>query len=521
LLATGLFHWKKDGFQPDVGALIATYTKKEILSIIERAGLEEGDYAILTDDPEFSMRGLGAENANRARVLFVTHAKLRYRLAKKSFISASEFYFRGMPRPGRFWDEGLLPALPINISVDELRGLAAALRPYDAPYLDRVATLVRMIDETPGKLLRVPSIFNKLPRGMRGEDAGSSRAPLTPSQTEAIKQLKLAAGRKLLIMNDKCYGMALVGSGPKLPDDLAPLVILDGSASIRQTYKEWDKARGNLVWLPAGQNSYEKVRFNVWKRSSGQTALRAPDELNVILEHVSAVMLLRPKEPWLVVCHKPKPWLKFDLEKTITDLLPKEMEVHFVSWGAHHGINDFRHCKNVVVISAFDQRATTYQARYMAATGKRADQVTGDEHKLIRRSELQDVMMQAVNRGHCRVAPGGIAGQCTVHMVVSGSPEPMTMLEETFPGAIIQPWEPVLPNLRGKPLQLVELLTRLKVEKQVMIAKGRARALLGMDDETRFAQVMGNPKVKTHLKALGIRTEHKTIWFDDQPALAA
>jgi hypothetical protein len=520
-LSCFLFNYKKNDFVPGEGVLIIIRNLEDALQIIKSSGLDEEDYVIFTPDKKFKDKGLGSEAVDKANILFITQSMLKKRLAKKRFATADEFFFRGRPRALRVCDEGILPAEPISINSDRLLGLVGPIRPFDEAYAERVLALhhhVRAAKE--GSIISVSSALRKLPTGFK-DDAATSKMPLTEGQRSDVQALSMAGGRKLIVKDAKRFGRALVGRGPSLPDDLAPLIVMDASIRVRSLYQVWAHDRGNVEFLPAASNSYDNLVINVWKRASGRGILATPADRGDILRKVADLINAKAAEGWIVICPLDNGLSGVIIQSELNALLKEPDNVDFVTWGRHVGTNTFKDRRNVVVIGAFRQPESVYQARYMAASGKPIESFIGNEWKEIWAQEMAEALMQAISRGNVRNARRGVCGACTVHMVISASPDPIAMLADAFPGATIQPWYPELPKLTGQALALLRVIEQRQNDGYLMTAKSRLAELTGNLSASRLGQLLAQDNLKAHLNDLGVLVENKSIKFTSRLADAA
>ena len=56
-----------------------------------------------------------------------------------------------------------------------------------------------------------------------------------------------------------------------LPDDLAPLLVLDASARVRQTYRWMEQRRGSVVRLTPATKNYEPLTIHTWQTSGSKS----------------------------------------------------------------------------------------------------------------------------------------------------------------------------------------------------------------------------------------------------------
>ena len=55
-----------------------------------------------------------------------------------------------------------------------------------------------------------------------------------------------------------------------LSPDIAPLLVLDASARVRETYRLWSQHRGGLVSLPSAKKDYSPLTVHVWNAGGGK-----------------------------------------------------------------------------------------------------------------------------------------------------------------------------------------------------------------------------------------------------------
>ena len=187
--------------------LICLFTKDEVTSYVDACGLDRNDYAVLCDDKDFSGLGLGAFNANKARVLFTTQEMMFRRTRGKSFADATEFHFWHMPRSLRIWDESLDPARPVCVRLDHLRGLAASLRPRYPHFIDQLEAFLRKRgDVQPGMLIDIPQPFSD-----QSGSILSKEHDLSSHVKTTLEALWHIGGRKAKVTQEGRYGLAFTG----------------------------------------------------------------------------------------------------------------------------------------------------------------------------------------------------------------------------------------------------------------------------------------------------------------------
>src|SRR5690606_5109869 len=197
----------------------------------------------------------------------------RSRTKGRPFSDVNDFYYNGQPRALRLWDESILPSDGIVIRRDDLLGLVSPLRPAFPDYVDRLEALSRSIDSaTDGALVSIDAALH-----LDNGQYRSAKALLNSGQQATVSMLQLLSGSSLWTVREERYGSVLVGTTPTLPDDFAPVIILDASGRVRNTYVEWSEHRGNLERLTSAGNSFHELNVHVWDHSSGKDAVNDPD----------------------------------------------------------------------------------------------------------------------------------------------------------------------------------------------------------------------------------------------------
>ncbi|MGR6327991.1 hypothetical protein ACU5AX_02895 [Sphingomonas sp. XXL09] len=507
LIKSFLAGWKAAGFEPEGSVLIALNTKAEIVEFATDCGLDVTDYAALTTDEEVNIIGAGHHRAASVPVLFTTQAMIRQRLAQKKFAQAEEFFFKGRPRSLRIWDEQALRAEPVHLPLDTIGKLYEPVRPYFPEWVEELEAFVAEVKgAAPNTIIRVPNSFGS---GLQFKGAEGGVPSLSSWATESFKALRAAMGRKVRICAGKLYGITLVGSGPALPDDLAPLFILDASARIGDSYALWgDKSPVQV--MPALTRDYSNLTVRLWKTACGNTVLEQPEKRDHLFRGIAKALDLNA-EPTLVIGKKARS--TFDIHKGLQASVANPDDVSFLHWGRHYGTNEYRQVKRMVVIGAHQARDTMNLAIYAAASGIDVDQLAGDEGVELSRPRMKQNLLQAFSRGHLREGTNGQCGECVVYFVAPPSVSPEQLVRETFPGCQIEEWHPFDPVLVGQAKAVFDVL-KAWVDREGALnpyPKMIVRTAVGIESPSRFGQVLANPNLVTALAKIGVTIEHKAF----------
>jgi hypothetical protein len=161
-----------------------------------------------------------------------------------------------------------------------------------------------------------------------------------------------------------------------------------------------------------------------------------------------------------------------------------------------------------MVIGAFGQPYAAYLARYLAATGKGFDALTGDDCRHISASEFRHDMLQGISRSNLRNGSGGVAGVCRVHLIVPDSIDASNLLEQTFPGCTITPWTPEPPKLSNRAQKVADCLVKVFGDAAVSkIAKKDVRAICGMKYPKDLPEVLAQFPMQAFLLEQGITSK--------------
>jgi hypothetical protein len=385
----------------DVAALVCVRRKDQIDAIVQEAGLDRADFAVLTADP--TLNALGCGTVEQARVLFTTHSMVESRCAGKRFARVADFHYQGRPRAVRIWDEAILPGKPLTISRDDLASLLRPLRGRYPAFASDLETLFTSLKATKdGHVVGLPDLAED-----HGVDLNQALETLTgrPEQASAAEVLWLLFGRHVTVRQDGACGDTLLDYQDTLPDDIAPLLTLDASGCVRTVYEFWEQFRGGITRLPSARKEYDNLSIHVWNRGGGKGAFQRNGR--ELVEGIVATIKTRPEEPWLIVHHKAG--IDMDFEAEVRDRLPLfGPTVHFLHWGAHDATNQFAHVPNVILAGTLFLRLSDYEAlgRLASAYPSSRGRYDDDEIRRMMLGEHRHMILQALCRGLVRKCVG-------------------------------------------------------------------------------------------------------------------
>jgi hypothetical protein len=449
-LAVSLFleAWKDQRYQPGSSVLIGVSRLSEIETYVRTSGLAAGDFGVLTSDKAFNALGVPQGELGSAPILFTTQQMIESRSRNRSFSAASDFHFNDEPRTLRIWDESFIPSEPLSLRLDDLGQIATPMRYRFPEFVEAVEELQMVLrNAKAGEVVKVPESLEALVP--KGRFVGPAKI---------VKTLERMAGRELLLVDGGNGGKALVGSSRSLPDDFAPVIILDASGRVRTTYRLWEQHRASLRRLPAAQNDYSKLTIHLWQRASGKQALEDPLKRSRIVDGIAKVINEDAKGEWLIVHYKGNQAI-FEEVRALVENRPDE-RLRSLTWGQHHGTNDFAHISNVVIVGQQHYGEMGFQALGAAASGLPIDQLAALDVGKIAGGEFQHHLLQALCRSSVRKSRHGRSGRCRAYVVTTGYPETAVRIAETFPGCRLWPWRDVEEPMTGRRGEAAEYLRR-------------------------------------------------------------
>jgi hypothetical protein len=490
-LAVSLFlkAWKDRGYQPGSSILIGVSRLSEIEAYVRTSGLAAGDFGVLTSDKASNALGVPQGGLGSAPILFTTQQMIGSRLRNRSFSAATEFLYNDEPRTLRIWDESFIPSEPLSMRLDDLGQIATPMRYRFPEFVEAVEGLQDTLrGAKAGEVISVPESLEALvPKGRFAGPAG------------IVTTLARMAGREFLLVDGGNGGKALVGSSRSLPDNFAPVIILDASGRVRATYRLWEQHRGTLRRLPAAQNDYANLTIRLWQRASGKLALEDAVKRSRIVDGIAKVINDEADGQWLIVHYKGNQAI-FQEVRALVENRPDE-RLHSLTWGMHHGTNSYANISNVVIVGRQHYGEIGFQALGAAASGLPVDQLTSLDVEEVAWGEFQHHLLQALCRSWVRRSRHGKAGRCRAYIVTTGCPETEARIEATFPGCRIWPWRDVEAPMTGRRGEAAEYLRKAFGDPQVNSVR-RADVYRSMDIErSNFSTLVKHPEFEDFLES--------------------
>jgi hypothetical protein len=495
-----------DPSRKDIGVIYFLSRLEEIRTLVDRMGLEREGFAVLTSDVE--LNGLGNPIPEEARVLFTTQQRLEaFSKSGAAFADMKDLRYKGKPRQVRVWDEAILPSLTLTADEDGLFGLLKGIRSYRPDMAEMIKEFAISLKDHDGEFATVPDIERD------GIDLNDFRGLFdSDSSRDTAEALWYLSGRTVRVRRDPLNGTTTLDYEDILPDDLAPMLILDASGDLRQTYRFWADERRNLRRLYSPRKSYSGLTIRHFDKRAGKRANWSPEAVKELAESVTKMIAEIPEnESVLVVHHKPKR-RDADIVRTIRQRLPRRAgPVEFINWGRHTATNEFKDFKNVVLAGVLNYNLAQYEAAGRGAKKAKVEDVfTDDDMRQTRIGEISHHIFQAAGRGSIRrTVDGGCPKGCTLYAIFSthkATGFPKEQLLTIFPEAKLLDWSPeeeAETRLTGRVLEAFDLVSGA-VQSGGTISQVEVRNKLGVEKSNFRRTIAKNQAFLAACKRSGI-----------------
>ncbi|WP_137141302.1 hypothetical protein [Azospirillum brasilense] len=442
-----------------VGVLICLGRLDEVSSFVKGMNafgtLPPTAVAVMTSDPK--RNALGHLVPQEAQVLVTTHQRLE-QMRGRRLSEAAAFSFQGKPRAVRVWDESFLPARAVVLNTDAIASLLETLSTINHDLRNRIMAMVNEIEGlSDNSTYTVPDFVTdyriRLPKVVRALGRNASTR-----LKDAAADLWHLSGRTVSVRCGNRDGWALVDYRDSLPPDLAPMLILDASGRVRATYDDME-ARGLLVRLKSAVKRYDNLTVHLWNKGGGKSSFANNSE--AMCKEVARMVLTRPKQPWLVIVHKPHP-TGGDYERLVRQHLQgADVDIAFLTWGNHMATNAHVDRPNVILAGTLFYSIAQYEALKRAAAEIRAPdgQITEEAIVRVRRGEFLHHILQALCRASVRRCVDGGCAPCNAYIIAESRHGVQKALAEAFPGVKARSWREEGWGLTGLVSKAVEYLT--------------------------------------------------------------
>jgi hypothetical protein len=346
-----------------IGMVICVGRLLEAQAIAEALEIPANKLAVLTPSNN-ELSAFTDTEPNAAQVLVTTQQKIERATDGRSFGNTATFYYRGLPRQVRAWDEAFLWGATVTLRGDDLLFLPKLIRLYSTECADAVmdfAAGLRRVED--GAAVEVPdfaAIYDLSLHEVLATAVGAT-GRLRDDQQMAATALLALNGRTARVRQDGRTGNTLLTYRDTLPPDLAPLLVLDASIRVRKTYSLMQRHRGSMVELKAAVKNYAPLTIHTWQTSGSKSGFeKNADEL---AKGIATAVMTKPTEQWLAVVHMTGGRVK-DVDQAIRRHLPDDVSHNLktITWGTHMARNDFSDVPNVILAGTLFMPQSFYTA---------------------------------------------------------------------------------------------------------------------------------------------------------------
>lgn len=442
----------------DCGVLIAMFTLDEINRFVSEVAIPDDMLAVWTSDK--NLNALGRADIENAQVLITTHARVENELDGQEFWSASSLYFKGQPRRLKVWDEAFMPSRPLTLSVDDVMSALKVLRMVSQDVRNAVKKVFDRIEELEdGEVVTVPDFLHDnevsandlLAAAHAYRPRNENDKAMQDAMVSLLSDLALVSGRRVRVFRDGRYGNTTIDFVDTLPEDIAPVVVLDASGRVRHTYSDMERERQTLVRLKSAPKSYRNLTVHLWKRGGGKSSWKGRQEQEELAAGIVKTVMTKPTEDWLVIHHKPAKGV-FDLQARLKRVLKPAVfsKVKFISWGKHKATNEAEHIPNIILAGTLFLRPSQYAATKHAASGVpvHVKRYSKQELETFQMGEHASDILQGLCRGKVRKSLGDTCPPCDAYVIAADRTGIPGALPHIFPDVKLVQWNPLPPTLK-------------------------------------------------------------------------
>lgn len=490
-----------------VGIVVCLGRTSQIMAVAKDLDLPPGKLAILTSKP--AVNALSPTPVDHAQVLLTTQQMVERRTQKGSFAAARAFHFQGSPRAVRVWDEAIEWASPISLGWSEIDALVHTAMAYSPALADALHAFAgRVKGMTQGDEVLVPDFQQDHGVSWRDIEAGLAGAsgPVGEVLRSSARDLRVLNGRRAGVFVENRGRGTILSYHQRLPEDLRPILVLDASIRVRQTYKDMLGHRQGFVQVAQAVKDYEDLTVHVWNTPGSKDAFSKGGA--GIVEGVASAIETKPTERWLVVTHK-QGRLVGDIKAKVLAQLPDTTKpnVAFLTFGEHLATNNFSEFPNVILAGQFFAPISHYAALTHASKDRPTTDglVSQAEVEATRRGELADVTLQAIARGRCRKSIGSKAAPMDAYIIATNQSGIPALLPTIFPGCQVKAWTPFKKALRGDVKKAVEQVQRALEGGMTTIPLMDISEALGIDRSNFGKRVAGKEEWSEAIHKMGCR----------------
>jgi len=392
--------------------------------------------------------------------------------------------YQGQPRSLVIYDESLLVSDIEHFKVEHLLQSIGGwierlwMLQQDSPERTLHAEILEWLHERRACIKEIVMVFdpattNEIPPAFTLTDHQLSHYEHLFRKTDSVMADFLMVSMFPLVMT-KYNKAAVITYRVVIPEALQNMIVLDASYPIR-TLEQKDLGLQNAETLPvcvqhtikfAELKTYERVTlYRMEKRGSRTAAVQDNTRLrNLMKDTVEGIKGIPKGDGILVFIYKQKD--KRDPHKVLTSALSEanldtRKDLYIQTWGNETSLNDYRHCKHVILVGILHRDLAELEAQLRGQTNDRTGRIELAQLKEICLSERAHCAYQALSRGACRNIDNGQAHAMTGY-IVEFDPGLETELNKVMPGVTWKEWKPVFSDLAEHGKATRDIVTRLQ-----------------------------------------------------------
>lgn len=499
-----------DATRRDTGMIVSVFTIAEAATMADALQDVRGSVCVLTSDATANARG-GAD-ANDAQILITTQSRLGRRTEGRSFASVTDFHYHGQPRAVRCWDEAVLPGVTIGIGADALMGMASRLRGLSPVLVEALYAFGgQLLAAVDGAIVDVPdfgAVYGVSLHDLAAHLAADNGTESRSRDRETAAALLIVAGRRVGVRRDGRSGSVMLDFREELPADLPPMLVLDASGRVRETYALWQESRQALEMLPAAVRDYAPLTVKVWRTSGAKSGWEKNGER--LADGIAATIATKPDEDWLVVTHRRSATLgdpEGAIGKALRAAFPPGVKprVKFTTWGRHSASNEWADVPNVILAGTlFYPASHTTGLHHLCANLPVADGLVGPaEVDRTARGEHRHLILQAICRGRVRRSDGARCQAMTAYIIAAPRSGIAGEVPRVFPGCTVEAWEPLHVEVTGKLKEAIGCLTEAFEGGRIEVSYAEVCTTIGLDKGNFSARITKADAWKAAIDGLG------------------
>jgi hypothetical protein len=403
----------------------------------------------------------------------------------------------------RICDESFSLQKAVSLGKYDLPSVARMLQKRFGGLAEQIGCLGRAVfDARNGVKIPIPDLT--LDRKLQSE----AEALFLPrsADLECFLDLQALSGRAVDVSVHGRY-RSLVAGLDWVPEGLAPMLVLDGSARVSQSYVMAEASGLPVKLLKEATLNYSRLKVGVLPCSGAKSSLKKNAE--ALVAGIIEIVNREPHKDWLIFYHRPESVEGVDIAALVRPFLHCERAEFVTLGGNDRASNNYRTFDRVIMAGTIFLPKAAVAARFLASGGKLGCDKATDRANLraFEDAETDERIYQAISRSAIRMAANGICGVCEAYVPASDRSGLYGRLAGLFPGCRVYPWvswddSSSAPKRQNRSTRTLDyIINSLRDRPQVRVAE--VMEFLKMDDVKDFRRRVLKP-IKPHLAMQGV-----------------